>query len=181
MGLAPLGLVPGDLAADLLGAFAERLCVAGQLAHLAGLRVECEAVCGQRLPEGRIGHHRGVPDALHGADRVAHGDRVDAAPLAGRLDAGVDLQMEALKKEGEAGRRKITQYTRYGTVLLATFQAIGISVATFGFVISNRAGELPFMDPLLPLTPVIIIIGLMLMFGSVAVYELIPSRAAPTR
>lgn len=37
--------------------------------------------------------------------------------------------MEALKKEGEAGRRKITQYTRYGTVALALFQGIGISVA----------------------------------------------------
>ena len=37
-----------------------------------------------------------------------------------------ELQM---KKEGEAGRRKITQYTRYGTVLLATAQAIGASVA----------------------------------------------------
>ncbi|TVO62596.1 preprotein translocase subunit SecY [Denitromonas ohlonensis] len=38
-------------------------------------------------------------------------------------------QLEALKKEGEAGRRKITQYTRYGTLGLALFQAIGISVA----------------------------------------------------
>lgn len=37
--------------------------------------------------------------------------------------------LEALKKEGEAGRRKITQYTRYGTVALALFQGIGISVA----------------------------------------------------
>jgi preprotein translocase subunit SecY len=37
--------------------------------------------------------------------------------------------LEALKKEGQAGQRKITQYTRYGTVLLATFQAMGISVA----------------------------------------------------
>jgi len=36
---------------------------------------------------------------------------------------------EALKKEGEAGRRKITQYTRYATVFLAFFQAFGISVA----------------------------------------------------
>jgi preprotein translocase subunit SecY len=32
-----------------------------------------------------------------------------------------------LKKEGEAGRRKISQYTRYGTLVLATFQAIGIA------------------------------------------------------
>ncbi len=41
-------------------------------------------------------------------------------------------QLEALKKEGEAGRRKITQYTRYGTVALALFQATGISVALEG-------------------------------------------------
>lgn len=37
--------------------------------------------------------------------------------------------LESLKKEGEAGRRKITQYTRYGTVALALFQGIGIAVA----------------------------------------------------
>jgi preprotein translocase subunit SecY len=37
--------------------------------------------------------------------------------------------LEALKKEGEAGRRKITQYTRYGTLGLAFFQALGISIA----------------------------------------------------
>jgi preprotein translocase subunit SecY len=37
--------------------------------------------------------------------------------------------LEALKKEGESGRRKITQYTRYGTLVLALFQALGISVA----------------------------------------------------
>ncbi|WP_424192802.1 preprotein translocase subunit SecY [Ampullimonas aquatilis] len=41
----------------------------------------------------------------------------------------VSPQLESLKKEGEAGRRKITQYTRYGTLALATFQAFGISVA----------------------------------------------------
>ncbi|MCB1917650.1 MAG: preprotein translocase subunit SecY [Rhodocyclaceae bacterium] len=38
-------------------------------------------------------------------------------------------QLEALKKEGEAGRRKITQYTRYGTLALALFQSFGIAVA----------------------------------------------------
>ncbi len=37
--------------------------------------------------------------------------------------------LEQLKKEGEAGRRKITQYTRYGTLVLALFQAFGISAA----------------------------------------------------
>jgi preprotein translocase subunit SecY len=41
----------------------------------------------------------------------------------------VSPRLEALKKEGESGRRKITQYTRYGTVVLAAFQALGISVA----------------------------------------------------
>lgn len=35
----------------------------------------------------------------------------------------------ALKKDGEAGRRKITQYTRYGTLVLALFQSMGIAVA----------------------------------------------------
>ncbi|MNS36416.1 preprotein translocase subunit SecY [compost metagenome] len=38
-------------------------------------------------------------------------------------------QLETLKKEGQAGQRKITQYTRYGTVVLATFQALSIAVA----------------------------------------------------
>jgi preprotein translocase subunit SecY len=36
---------------------------------------------------------------------------------------------EELKKEGESGRRKLTQYTRYGSVALATFQAVGASIA----------------------------------------------------
>ncbi len=40
--------------------------------------------------------------------------------------------LQQLKKEGESGRRKITQYTRYGTVVLATFQSIGIAVALSG-------------------------------------------------
>ena len=37
--------------------------------------------------------------------------------------------LETLKKEGEAGRRKITQYTRYGTLFLAMFQSFGIAIA----------------------------------------------------
>jgi preprotein translocase subunit SecY len=37
--------------------------------------------------------------------------------------------LEQLKKEGESGRRKITQYTRYGTVGLALFQGLGIAIA----------------------------------------------------
>lgn len=52
--------------------------------------------------------------------------------------------MEQLKKEGEAGRRKITQYTRYGTLGLALFQSLGIAVAlegTAGLVISPGFGD----------------------------------------
>lgn len=41
----------------------------------------------------------------------------------------VSPRLEQLKKEGESGRRKITQYTRYGTVVLATFQSIGVAIA----------------------------------------------------
>jgi len=40
----------------------------------------------------------------------------------------VSPQLEALKKEGESGRRKITQYTRYGTLVLAMFYGIGIAI-----------------------------------------------------
>ncbi|MBQ6655974.1 MAG: preprotein translocase subunit SecY [Ottowia sp.] len=50
---------------------------------------------------------------------------------------------EQLKKEGEGGRRKITQYTRYGTLALAAFQSFGIAVAlegTQGLVISPGWG-----------------------------------------
>ena len=41
----------------------------------------------------------------------------------------VSPKLEQLKKEGESGRRKITQYTRYGTLILATFQATGVAIA----------------------------------------------------
>jgi preprotein translocase subunit SecY len=40
----------------------------------------------------------------------------------------VSPTLEQLKKEGEAGRRKINQYTRYGTVILATVQSLGMAV-----------------------------------------------------
>ena len=38
-------------------------------------------------------------------------------------------KFEQLKKEGDAGKRKITQYTRYGTLVLALFQALGVAIA----------------------------------------------------
>ncbi|MEW5791212.1 MAG: preprotein translocase subunit SecY [Pseudomonadota bacterium] len=56
----------------------------------------------------------------------------------------VSPTIEQLKKEGEAGRRKITEYTRYGTVVLAAFQGLGIAIALEGM----RANNLPVViDP----------------------------------
>lgn len=56
----------------------------------------------------------------------------------------VEPKLKELRKEGEAGRRKITQFTRYGTVFLATFQALGVSVALEG----QQAGGLAIViDP----------------------------------
>ena len=45
-----------------------------------------------------------------------------------QLMTTVSPQLEALKKEGEAGRKQLNQYTRYGTVLLAALQAYGIAI-----------------------------------------------------
>src|SRR5258706_1930043 len=52
-----------------------------------------------------------------------------SASIIMQLMSAVSPQLDALRKEGESGRRKITQYTRYGTVFLALFQATGISIA----------------------------------------------------
>jgi preprotein translocase subunit SecY len=49
-----------------------------------------------------------------------------------QLLTAVSPQLEAMKKEGESGRKKLNQYTRYGTVLLATVQAYGIAVGLEG-------------------------------------------------
>jgi|TARA_Y100000310_G_scaffold345786_1_gene469920 preprotein translocase subunit SecY len=49
-------------------------------------------------------------------------------------------QLEQLKKEGEAGRRKIQQYTRYGTVVLATIQAFGMTSGLAGQGLAYMSG-----------------------------------------
>ncbi len=51
-----------------------------------------------------------------------------SAAIIMQLMTAVSPKLEALKKEGETGRKKINQYTRYGTVLLAAFQAYGIAI-----------------------------------------------------
>ncbi len=55
-----------------------------------------------------------------------------SAAIIMQLLTAVSPTLEALKKEGESGRKKINQYTRYGTVLLASVQAYGISVGLEG-------------------------------------------------
>jgi preprotein translocase subunit SecY len=52
-----------------------------------------------------------------------------SASIIMQLMTSVSPQLEQLRKEGQSGQRKITQYTRYGTVFLALFQATGISIA----------------------------------------------------
>ncbi len=51
-----------------------------------------------------------------------------SASIIVQLLASMVPSLQALKKEGESGRKKINQYTRYGTVVLATFQAYGLAV-----------------------------------------------------
>src|SRR6201990_3422101 len=51
-----------------------------------------------------------------------------SASIVMQLMTAVVPSLEALKKEGEAGRKRINQYTRYGTVVLALFQSFGIAV-----------------------------------------------------
>ena len=52
-----------------------------------------------------------------------------SAAIIVQLMAAMVPSLQQLKKEGEQGRRKINQYTRYGTVFLATFQAYGLAVS----------------------------------------------------
>jgi len=61
--------------------------------------------------------------------------------------------LEALKKEGEAGRRKITQYTRYGTLGLALVQGYGISIA-----LQSQAGLVIQPGPMFMMTTVITLV-----------------------
>jgi preprotein translocase subunit SecY len=67
---------------------------------------------------GRMGDLRARDHALHlGLDHRAADD-----------GDGTGRWLAQLKKEGEAGRKKLNQYTRYGTVFLATFQAYGLAI-----------------------------------------------------
>ena len=67
-----------------------------------------------------------------------------SASIIFQLAGSVFPKLEELKKEGEAGRRKITEYTRYATVILALMQGLGIAIA----IEKMHAGPLPVViDP----------------------------------
>jgi preprotein translocase subunit SecY len=55
-----------------------------------------------------------------------------SASIIMQLLTSISPTLEQLKKEGEQGRKKINQYTRYGTVILAAFQAYGLSIGLEG-------------------------------------------------
>ena len=67
-----------------------------------------------------------------------------SAAIIMQLMTSISPSMAQLKKEGEQGRKKINQYTRYGTVLIATMQAYGISVGIEGM--TSSAGS-AVIDP----------------------------------
>jgi preprotein translocase subunit SecY len=67
-----------------------------------------------------------------------------SASIIMQLMTTVSPQLEQLKKEGETGRKKMNQYTRYGTVFLTVLQAYGIAVGLEG--ISGSAGR-AVIDP----------------------------------
>lgn len=62
-----------------------------------------------------------------------------SASIIFQLAGSVFPKLEELKKEGEAGRRKITEYTRYATVILALMQGLGIAIA----IEKMHAGTVP--------------------------------------
>lgn len=68
-----------------------------------------------------------------------------SASIIMQLMTSISPQMAQLKKEGEAGRKKINQYTRYGTVLLAALQGYGIAAGIEGLTLSN--GQSAVIDP----------------------------------
>jgi preprotein translocase subunit SecY len=67
-----------------------------------------------------------------------------SASIIVQLLTAVSPTLEALKKEGESGRKKLNQYTRFGTVGLAAVQAYGIAVGLEGL---NSGGNSAVIDP----------------------------------
>ncbi len=81
-----------------------------------------------------------------------------SASIIVQLMTAIAPQFEALKKEGESGRRKLNQYTRYLTVLIAVLQAYGVAK---GLESMQESGGSAVMDPgiFFQLTTIITIVG----------------------
>ena len=77
-----------------------------------------------------------------------------SASIIMQLATSMVPSLEALKKDGEAGRKKINQYTRYGTVLLATVQAYGMAMG-----LQSQAGLVLNPGPFFVATTVITLVG----------------------
>ncbi len=84
-----------------------------------------------------------------------------SAAIIMQLLAATVPYLQQLKKEGESGRRKITQFTRYGTVVLALFQSIGISVALSGQTIQGMPMALTPTHVFIPTVVVSLVTGTM--------------------
>src|SRR6202051_4640283 len=81
-----------------------------------------------------------------------------SASIIMQLMSSMSPKLEALKKEGEQGRKQINQYTRYLTVVLAAFQAYGISI---GLESSHSAVGPVVLDPgwFFRITTVVTLVG----------------------
>jgi preprotein translocase subunit SecY len=81
-----------------------------------------------------------------------------SASIIMQLMTAVSPKLEALKKEGEQGRQKINQFTRYGTVILAAVQAYGLAVGVEGM---RGASGAAVLDPgmFFRITTVITVVG----------------------
>ncbi len=82
-----------------------------------------------------------------------------SASIIVQLLTAVNPRMNALKKEGESGRRKLNQYSRYGTVVLAAFQALGIAVGLEALSVSTGAGAVVEPGTLFRFTTVVTLTG----------------------
>ena len=103
------------------------------------------------LPTGTIGYRSGwamanvdsVKIIVHGIGGHAAYPQQGKAPVVLAASIIMNLltmmypQFQQWRKEGEAGRRKITRWTRYGTVLLASFQALGVVPVMFAMIFTS--------------------------------------------
>ena len=61
-------------------------------------------------------------------------------------------------------------------MLFALTLGVGLTLVVSGFLLCLRMGTLPFLDPIVPFSPVVFIVGVMLTFYSAAVFETVPDR-----